>query len=96
MAKVTLSRLADSDLGIIADYTIETFGVKQARRYRDGFNTCFQTLAEAPLIGRAADYLAEGLRAYPHRSHVIFYQQTDRGIYVVRVFHQSMDFQRHF
>ena len=86
--------MANNDLGVIADYTIETFGIEQARRYRDGFGACFQTLSETPLIGRAADHLAEGLRAYPHRLHVIFYRQTETGILIVRVLHQRMDFQR--
>jgi len=41
-----LSRLAAADLEEIAEYTIERFGINQARRYRDGLKTCFDQLAE--------------------------------------------------
>ncbi len=34
MANFRLSLRADADLARIADYTIETFGIEQARRYR--------------------------------------------------------------
>lgn len=95
MANVTVSRLAGGDLGDIADYTIETFGIEQARRYRDGLDACFQMLAATPLIGRDAGDLAEGLRSYPHQSHVVFYRQTESGVLIVRVLHRSMDFERH-
>ena len=62
MAEYRLSNQAKADLNEIADYTIETFGIEQARRYRDGLETCFQTLADKPMVGRSAAALAPALR----------------------------------
>ena len=52
MPRFRLSSRAESDLAGIADYTIETFGLEQARRYIDGLEACFQTLADSRLDGR--------------------------------------------
>ena len=40
MPRFRLSSRAESDLAEIADYTIETFGLEQARRYIDGLEAC--------------------------------------------------------
>ena len=56
MADFRLSAQADSDLGGIALYTIENFGIEQARRYRDGLEAGFQNLADNPLLGHSAEY----------------------------------------
>jgi plasmid stabilization system protein ParE len=36
-----------------------------------------------------------GYLRYKSGSHTIFYRATGRGIYVVRVLHQSMNHERH-
>ena len=54
MARYRLSRLAARDLAKIADYTIDTFGIAQARLYRDGLHNSFQKLANAPERSGAA------------------------------------------
>jgi plasmid stabilization system protein ParE len=38
MADYRLSKHAEKDLGDIAAYTIQNFGLKQARRYRDDYS----------------------------------------------------------
>ena len=48
MADYRLTSRAEADLAGIADYTIETFGIEQARRYRDEFETRFENLAANP------------------------------------------------
>ena len=96
MAEYRLSKRAEKDLAEIADYTIETFGIEQSRRYRDGLNTCFQTLADNPILGRSATLpLAPELRRYEYQSHVVFYMPEVRDILIVRVLHKSMDAPRH-
>lgn len=54
MADIRLSSRAEIGLAGIADYTIETFGVEQARRYRDELEACFLNLAENPGSGRSS------------------------------------------
>ena len=58
MADVRLSCRAETDLAEIADYTIERFGVEQARRYRDDLEACFLNLAKNPGLGRRVEQLA--------------------------------------
>ncbi len=90
-----LTPRAATDLDAIADYTIETFGSKQARRYCDALETCFQTIANNPKLGRSADQLAPELRRYEHQSHVVFYLPEGQDALIVRVLHVSRDFDQH-
>ena len=48
MADFRLSERAASDLSGIADYTIQDFGIEQARRYRDGLVRSFRQLSDNP------------------------------------------------
>jgi toxin ParE1/3/4 len=95
MAEYRLTSRAEADLEKIANYTIEQFGIEQARRYRDGLENCFQSLAENPKLGRSAEQLAPNLRRFEHRSHIIFYVPQDNGVLIIRVLHESMDAPRH-
>jgi len=96
MNNYKLSRLASADLEEIAEYTIERFGIEQARRYRDGLKTCFNQLANNPALGKRSEQLMRGLRRFEHQSHVVFYINEPEDIFIVRVLHSSMDVQRHF
>ena len=96
MAEYRLSSRAEADFAGIADYTIETFGIERARRYRDGFEACFEGLAQNPRSGRSAERLAPGLRRFEHRSHVVFYVEEEAGVLIVRILHARMDAPRHF
>jgi toxin ParE1/3/4 len=91
MADCRLSSQADADLSGIADYTIEAFGIEQARRYQDGLQAGFQILADNPLLGQNADYLAPNLRCIEHQSHVIYYMPQEHGVLIVRILHASME-----
>ena len=95
MPEYRLSSSAEADLAGIAGYTIETFGIEQARRYRDAFEVCFGKLAENPGSGRSAERLAPGLRRFEHGAHVIFYVEDEVGVLIVRILHARMDASRH-
>lgn len=92
---VRLSSRAESDLAEIADYTIEAFGIEQAGRYIAGLEACLNALDGKPFTGHGTDELAPGLRRFWHKSHVVFFVPDDEGIFIVRILHKSMDFQRH-
>ncbi|MDX2428460.1 MAG: type II toxin-antitoxin system RelE/ParE family toxin [Xanthomonadales bacterium] len=96
MNNYRLSLLASADLEEIAEYTIERFGVEQARRYRDGLKTCFDQLANNPVLGKRSEQLMRDLRRFEHQSHVVFYINEPEDIFIVRVLHSSMDVPRHF
>ena len=95
MARFRLSSRTESDLAGIAKYTIETFGIEQARRYVSGLEACLQTLADKPFDGRGAGELAPKLRRFMHQSHMVFYIPDEEGVFIVRVLHKRMDFERH-
>lgn len=62
-----------------------------ADAFVDRLNRQFRLLAKEPMIGRARDELAPGLRSIPLGRYVIFYQPIDNGIEVVRVLHGARD-----
>ncbi|MDP2223735.1 type II toxin-antitoxin system RelE/ParE family toxin [Nitrosomonas sp.] len=95
MGKFHLTNRAVTDLSEIADFTIQTFGVEQARFYRDGLNNCFEILAENPQLGRSAAELASNLKRFEYQSHIVFYISKDASILIVRILHQRMDLKRH-
>ncbi len=96
MSNYRLSRLAAADIEEIAEYTIERFGIEQARRYRDGLKTCFDQLTKNPALGRRVEQLARGLKRFEHQSHVVFYVSEPENIFIVRVLHSCMDAPSHF
>jgi plasmid stabilization system protein ParE len=49
MAKIRLSKAAETDLDQIARFGIDTFGSVAARRYRDGLKLQLARIEEAPL-----------------------------------------------
>lgn len=53
MGKYRLTTRAVRDLSEITDFTLQSFGIEQARLYREGLINCFEILAESPqLAGR--------------------------------------------
>ena len=96
MAELRLSRRAASDLAEIADYTIAEFGIDQARRYRDQLDACIRSLLANPQLGRSAKEVAPGLRRIRQQAHVVFYRAMEDQLFIVRVLHHSMDFERQF
>lgn len=50
MANYRLSKLADRDLGNIASYTIQRFGIRQANLYRDGLFKALEMISDFHLL----------------------------------------------
>lgn len=90
MARVNRRPLAAADILDIWDYIAED-SLEQADRWVDKLNEKFELLAIQPMIGRARDELATGLRSFPFGRYVIFYLPTYNGIDVVRVLHSARD-----
>ncbi|WP_082788227.1 type II toxin-antitoxin system RelE/ParE family toxin [Sphingorhabdus sp. M41] len=95
MPELHLSRQAASDLAEIADYTINEFGIDQARLYRDQLRGCFLSQLDNPQLGRSAEDVSPGLRRIRQQAHVVFYKYAQNELLIVRVLHQGMDFERH-
>jgi toxin ParE1/3/4 len=89
VAKYKLTRPAEADLEDILAYTLRTWGGKQAERYLNDLQACFEELADQARLGRSCDSIRPGLRRMEHGRHVVFYRQRDYGIRIIRVLHQS-------
>ncbi|MEX0813677.1 MAG: type II toxin-antitoxin system RelE/ParE family toxin [Chitinophagales bacterium] len=83
---------AEFDLSKIYEYGIQYFGIEQAKVYFTGLESILNSLAKNPNLGRIAYEFYPELRRFLYQSHIIFYLPTDYGIFVVRVLHQSVDY----
>ncbi len=96
MSVYKLSKESESDIANIYEYGIEKFGIQQAQTYLVGMHDLLQTLAQNPLIGRDASEFSNGLKRFTYKAHMVFYLRSNQYILVIRVLHQSMDYQRYF
>ena len=85
--------LAEQDMEGIFDYTLQEFGEAQADSYIRALFETFQALADTPGMARKRDEVRSGLRSYPVNAHVVFFRESETGIVIARVLHQSMDYQ---
>lgn len=86
---------ADQDIEDITRYSRAEFGNDVARAYLDSFDEVWFLLREHPKIG--AEFGRRGrkiIRSYACRSHRIFYTVEARCIWIVRILHQSRDYER--
>ena len=86
---------AKNDLAGIYKFGIEIFGHVKAQLYLMQLHQHFLTMAENPSIGRDASEFSTGLRRSVYESHTISYQPMDKGVFIVRVMGQSMDYRKH-
>jgi toxin ParE1/3/4 len=92
MRQYTLSDEAYEDLGDIFEYTLATWGARQAEIYTESLFDKFEILCLNPLMGIARPELRSGLRSALHQQHVIFYFLREDTIAVARILHGSRDF----
>lgn len=90
MATVQKHPKADEDLFEIWDF-IALDSVDAADAWIDKLDAQFTLLATQPLMGKAREELAAGLRSFPYGRYVIFYLPDTNGIHVVRVLHSARD-----
>ena len=95
MSNVVFSQAARADRQAITAYTVERFGLEQARRLRERFETAIHSLAEAPLIGHRRQDLDPPGRSFRYatvlKTFIIVYEPVDDGIRVVRLLHGARD-----
>jgi len=96
MAKYTLSKDAERDIVGITRYTKVNFGVEQARNYANQLYQSAQIAADFPSTG--STYTTKAGKSYLRYNcgqHSIFYEEEEGGIFIGRILHQMMDFDRH-
>ena len=97
MAKIRLSRKAISDLDGIWDYTVETWSEEQTAIYYRQIHATIQGLNSLPaFLETKYDIIKPGLLGHKVGHHIIFYKKdSDGSIWVGRILHEMMDYQRH-
>lgn len=95
MRRIVLSRAARSDRREITAFTVERFGLAQARRLRFAFEAALRSLAESPWMGRPNAALDPPGRSFRYhvvlRRFIIVYEATDEGLRVARLLHGARD-----
>lgn len=95
MSRAILSPRAKRDLRDIGTYTERKWGQSQRIKYTNKLYDRIDDLALNPDKGRKRPDLPQTPFSYPEGRHVIFYRKTSKGIEIIRVLHDSMDFKRH-
>ena len=93
MRSLTYRALAVRDLRSIAAWTRERWGEDQARTYSDRLRADIKGLRDSAL--RFPEHIARSGRYRKMRSgsHVVFYLVDDAHVEIVRIVHQSRDFE---
>ena len=91
MAEYYLSRLAEKDIVNIASYTIQRFGIRQARLYRDGLFNAFATISDFPFIGSDQSQIKKNIRRHVYESHSIYYRIDVNEIFILRILGPGKD-----
>ncbi|HSC87551.1 MAG TPA: type II toxin-antitoxin system RelE/ParE family toxin [Polyangiaceae bacterium] len=101
MARLFRSPRAKRDIVEVLGYTRDRWGVAQARAYRNLIREALQAIADHPHSGvvRSAHpgILSYHIRKPGHEArHILFYRIGPTGVVeVVRLLHDSMDFDQH-
>lgn len=90
MPRITRRPLAEADIIEIWD-TIAEDSLAAADRWVDRLDEQLRLLAAQPMMGRARDELAPGVRSFPFGRYIVFYAPLDDGIDVIRVLHGARD-----
>ena len=91
MHKYRLTPSAKSDLIKIWNYTVETWGEKQAEKYLQDIEDKFNQLAANPELGRRRPEISSGYYSFPALKHIIFYLNSGRYIDIIGILHEKMD-----
>ncbi len=92
---IKLKPKAYDDLTNIYQYSHKEFGQAKAAQYIKSLDEAFSKLANDSNIGTDYSDIRPQLLAYLATSHIVFFKRSKHGITVLRILHQSMDFNRH-
>jgi toxin ParE1/3/4 len=93
VTELRFSDHAERDLAEIVSF-IARDNPAAAAQFVERLQEHCQLLTAYPLVGRARDELAPGLRSLPFGRYVIFYRALDDGAEIVCVLHGARDIRR--
>ncbi len=91
--RLEISADADADLREVVAFSIEQFGIEQARRYTDALRLRMHALVDQPR-GRRTERLKPSLLRVKQGSHFIFFKVEGDSVLIVRILHERRDFLR--
>jgi toxin ParE1/3/4 len=91
MPDYRLTPAAKSDLIEIWNYTVETWGKKQAEKYLKEIEAKLEQLAANSELGRKRPEISPGYYSFPVGNHIIFYLQSGKQIDIIGILHGRMD-----
>ena len=95
MTSITRRPQAEADILEIWDFIAED-SLAEADRWVDRLDEKLELWATQPMMGRAREELAPGLRSLAFGRYVVFFESLPDGIDVVRVLHGSRDLDTSF
>ena len=90
MSRFEVSRAARMDIDEIVDY-VAVERPTAARRLFKQFQTTFEFLADRPQVGEDLSRLIVGLRRFTTSRYVVYFEPTQFGVCIVRVFDGARD-----
>ena len=81
------------DLTEIGAFTEKRWGRAKRDSYLASIDRCFFQIADNPHLGLLREKLGPAIHALPAQKHVIFYRLEEGSALIIRVLHQSMDYQ---
>lgn len=93
MANYRKTILAEYDIEDIAFFGIQRHGIEQARKYQQGLEERFNTIADNPMLYQAVDHIMEGYRHSVYGSHTIYYRIDAEGVLIVRILRSQDPFE---
>jgi toxin ParE1/3/4 len=91
MPNYRLTPAAKSDLLEIWNYTVETWGEKQAEKYLLDIEAKLEQLAANTELGRHRPEISPGYYSFPVGKHIIFYLQSGNHIDIIGILHARKD-----
>lgn len=93
MLKIAYSNEAEKDLEEIVGYIAQT-SITNALAYLERYEERITLLAENPKMGTLCEHknIFKSCRVLVSESHVIVYQENEAEIWIVRIFHQSVNY----
>jgi len=91
---VLLTAEAQDDFEALRLYGRQEWGAEQEARYTAALLGALGIIGENPAIGRLRGEIADDLRSYVIRQHVIYYRAAEDAAIVVRILHARRDVQR--
>lgn len=92
---LVLTQDADADIDDIFEYSISTFGVKQAEKYYLALRDRVEEIANGFVHSTDCSHVKEGLRRANYESHAIYYRVEGEKVIILRILGQQQDTARH-